>query len=76
MSVVRCQGCGTENAPGAAYCSGCARPLSAAAQQAVADQRVAHTATGIRWSAVVVTGLIVLIIVVVVVLVVTGTVVI
>lgn len=74
MSVVRCKGCGTENPAGATYCSGCARPLSASAQQAVVEQRAAHTATGIRWPAIVIAALIVAIIIVLVVLVVTGTV--
>jgi len=72
MSVVRCEGCGTENPAGTAYCSGCARPLTASAQQAVAEKRAAHTATGIRWTAVFIAILVVLIVIAVVALAVTG----
>lgn len=69
--VVRCQACGTENPPGAAFCSKCARKLDPETQQAVAEQRAAHTATGIDWSRVVLAVIVFVIIVAVVALLVT-----
>jgi uncharacterized membrane protein YvbJ len=50
--MIRCEACGTENPADAAYCSNCARKLDPDTQEAVARQRAEHTATGIRWSAV------------------------
>jgi uncharacterized membrane protein YvbJ len=50
--MIRCEACGTENPPDAAFCSNCARKLDTATQEAVVRQRAEHTATGIRWSAV------------------------
>lgn len=47
--MIQCEGCGTQNAPGAAYCAQCARKLDAATQAAVVERRAAHTATGIAW---------------------------
>lgn len=64
--MVRCQACGTQNPPGATYCSKCARKLDEATQQAVVERRAAHTATGIRWSAVAITAIIVIVIAVLV----------
>ena len=64
--MIRFQACGTENPPGAEYCVKCARKLDPETQKAVVAQREAHTATGIRWSAVII-SLIILIIVVAVV---------
>jgi uncharacterized membrane protein YvbJ len=63
--MIRCQACGTENAPGAEYCVKCARKLDPETQRAVVAQREAHTATGIRWSSVII-ALIIFIIVVVI----------
>lgn len=64
--MVRCQACGTENPDGAAYCSKCARKLDSETQTAVVERRAAHTATGIRWSAVAITLLLLIIIAVLV----------
>ncbi|GAC1512773.1 MAG: hypothetical protein NVS2B16_16260 [Chloroflexota bacterium] len=62
--MIRCQACGTDNPDGAAYCVKCARKLDDATQASVAERRAAHTATGIRWSAVI-SALIILILVIV-----------
>jgi uncharacterized membrane protein YvbJ len=51
--MVTCQACGTENPPGAAFCSQCARKLDPETQKAVMQTRAAHTATGISWARVV-----------------------
>ncbi len=67
-----CEGCGTENPPGTAYCSKCARKLDVETQQRVVVQRAAHTATGINWMSIIVTALVIIIILVVVGLFVTG----
>jgi uncharacterized membrane protein YvbJ len=64
--MIQCQACGTENPPDAAYCAKCARKLDAATQQAVVERRAAHTATGIRWSTVLITALIIIILAVLV----------
>jgi uncharacterized membrane protein YvbJ len=69
--MIQCQACGTANPEGAEYCSNCARKLDAATQQAVAERRAAHTATGIRWSAVIAAVLVILILVVLIALLVT-----
>jgi uncharacterized membrane protein YvbJ len=53
--MVTCQACGTENPPDATFCSKCARKLDVETQQAVVEQRAAHTATGIRWPIVIAT---------------------
>lgn len=70
--MIQCQACGTENPPGSDYCSKCARKLDVATQQAVAERRAAHTATGIDWSRVVFAALVLVIIIVLVALFVTG----
>ncbi|MGI8826912.1 MAG: DUF7577 domain-containing protein [Chloroflexota bacterium] len=64
--MIRCQACGTENPDTAAYCSKCARKLDPATQQAVAELRATHTATGIRWSAVILTLILLVLIIVLV----------
>jgi uncharacterized membrane protein YvbJ len=51
--VVTCQACGTENPPGATYCSKCARKLDEDTQSAVLRTRAEHMATGVDWSRVV-----------------------
>jgi uncharacterized membrane protein YvbJ len=51
--MVTCQACETENPPGAAFCSKCARKLDPETQSAVARTRAEHTATGIDWSRVI-----------------------
>lgn len=48
--MVTCQACGTENPPGAAFCSKCARKLDEETQSNVVRTRAAHTATGVDWS--------------------------
>ena len=68
--MIRCEACGTENPPDATYCANCARKLDAATQEAVTRRRAEHTATGIRWSAVL-TGVVAVIIVLIIVLFVT-----
>jgi uncharacterized membrane protein YvbJ len=60
--MIRCQACGTENPDTAAYCRQCARKLDVETQSAIVEQRAAHTATGVRWSAVILAAVIVLII--------------
>jgi uncharacterized membrane protein YvbJ len=52
--MIRCEACGTENPADATFCSNCARKLDVATQEEVARRRAEHTATGIRWSAVLV----------------------
>jgi uncharacterized membrane protein YvbJ len=64
--MIRCQACGTENPPGAEYCVKCARKLDPETQKAVVAQREAHTATGIRWSSVIITLVILIVIIAVV----------
>lgn len=59
----RCAGCGTDNAAGAAYCSTCARPLTAETQQQVEAVRASHSATAIRWGMVVLGIVIILLII-------------
>ncbi|GAC1445042.1 MAG: hypothetical protein NVSMB52_05190 [Chloroflexota bacterium] len=51
--MITCQACGTVNPSDAAFCSKCARKLDADTQQSVVQRRESHTATGIRWSAVI-----------------------
>ena len=51
--MVTCQACGTENPPGATFCSQCARKLDAETQDEVVRARAAHTASGIAWARVV-----------------------
>jgi uncharacterized membrane protein YvbJ len=51
--MITCQACGTENPPGATFCSGCARKLDEETQSTVVRTRASHTATGIDWSRVV-----------------------
>ena len=70
--VIQCTACGTENPAGATYCKQCARKLDAAAQAAVAERRASHTATGIRWSAVLAAGVILILILLLIALFVTG----
>ncbi len=60
--MITCQGCGTENEAGAAYCSKCARKLDAATQQNVVRIRQEHTATGLRWSSVIIALILILIV--------------
>jgi uncharacterized membrane protein YvbJ len=69
--VIRCQACGTENPPDAAYCVKCARKLDAATQDSIARRRAEHTATGIRWPAVIAAVLVALVVIVVLALLVT-----
>lgn len=69
--MVRCQACGTENAPDAAYCVKCARKLDPATQAAVVRKREEHTATGIDWSRVLLALLTVIIIAVIIAVIVT-----
>jgi uncharacterized membrane protein YvbJ len=64
--MIRCEACGTENPPDAAYCSNCARKLDPATQEAVARRRAEHRATGIRWSAVLTTAIAIIIILLIV----------
>ncbi|HLJ69111.1 MAG TPA: zinc-ribbon domain-containing protein [Chloroflexota bacterium] len=63
-----CAACGAENAPDAQFCSNCATRLDAATQQAVATRREAHTATGIRWSAVILAVLLAIVVIAAIVL--------
>jgi uncharacterized membrane protein YvbJ len=64
--MIRCEGCGAENPPGAAYCSACARKLDPETQETIVRTRQQHSAAGVRWSAVL-AALIVLIAVIVIV---------
>jgi uncharacterized membrane protein YvbJ len=64
--MILCQACGTENPDSAAYCRKCARKLDAATQSAIVEQRAAHTATGLRWTAVLAVAILVLVILVVI----------
>ena len=70
--MIRCQACGTENPTGATYCVKCARKLDTETQESIARRRAEHTATGIRWPAVIAAVLIALVIIVVLALFVTG----
>ena len=70
--MIRCTACGTENPPGSLHCSGCARKLDLASQQSVVEQREAHTATGVRWSAVLIAAVIVILLILLIVLFATG----
>lgn len=70
--MITCQACGTSNPPDNAFCSKCARKLDPETQAQVVAVRQAHTATGVRWSAVLIAVLIVIIIAIVVGLLVTG----
>lgn len=67
--MVQCRACGTENPTGTRFCSGCARSLDIETQRQVEETRRSHTATGIRWSSVILSLIIFLIIVAVVALV-------
>jgi uncharacterized membrane protein YvbJ len=69
--MIVCQACGTSNSPDAAYCSKCARKLDPETQNAVAQQRAQHTATGINWSSVVIALIVVVLVAAVLVLVIT-----
>lgn len=69
--MITCQACGTQNPPDASFCSKCARKLDADTQRAVVAQRAAHTATGIRWSAVVAAAIVIIIVALLVTLVLT-----
>lgn len=51
--MITCQACGTENPPGAAFCSQCARKLDPETQEEVVRTRAAHTASGIAWARIV-----------------------
>lgn len=62
--MIQCQACGTMNPDDTRYCVKCARKLDPATQQAVVEQRAAHTATGVRWSAVLIAAVILIIIIV------------
>jgi uncharacterized membrane protein YvbJ len=61
--MITCQACGTQNPAGSQYCSKCARKLDEKTQQRIVAQREAHSAMGVRWSAVIL-ALLVLIIVI------------
>lgn len=69
--MITCQACGTENPPGAQFCSQCARKLDAETQEEVVRTRAAHATTGLAWARVVygVVAAIVIILVIVFVLV-------
>ncbi len=69
--MIVCKACGTSNSADAAYCSKCARKLDRETQNAVAQQRAQHSATGINWSSIVVALAVVVIVAAVLVLVVT-----
>ncbi len=69
--MIICQACGTSNPDDAAFCSKCARKLDTATQNAVAQQRAQHTATGINWSSVVIALVVIVIVAAALVLVVT-----
>jgi uncharacterized membrane protein YvbJ len=69
--MIVCQACGTSNPDDAAYCSKCARKLDPATQNAVAQQRAQHTATGINWSSIVIAVIVIVLLAAVLVLVVT-----
>lgn len=71
--MVQCRACGTENPPGAGFCSQCARKLDADTQAKVVRQREEHTATGIDWSRVIIALVVAIIIVVAIALLVTHT---
>jgi uncharacterized membrane protein YvbJ len=64
--MITCQACGTENPPDATFCSKCARKLDPGTQQSVVRVRSEHTATGIRWSMVILTAAAILMIIVLV----------
>ncbi len=64
--MITCQACGTQNPEGAAYCSKCARKLDPETQEAVVRQRAEHTATGIRWSMVLLAAAVIIVIIVIV----------
>jgi len=64
--MIRCEACGTENPPDASFCVNCARKLDPATQEAVVRRRAEHTATGVRWSAVLLALFIALVIVLVI----------
>lgn len=65
--MITCQACGTENPPGADFCTQCARKLDSETQEEVVRTRSAHTATGLDWArivyAVIATVVIILVIV-------------
>jgi uncharacterized OB-fold protein len=61
--VIRCEACGTENPPGTAYCTNCARKLDAETQAEVVRQRASHTATGVDWSRVILAVVVAIIVV-------------
>lgn len=63
--MVTCQGCGTENKPGAAFCSTCARRLDTASQESVVRIRQEHSASGLRWSSVIMVLVLILIVAIV-----------
>jgi uncharacterized membrane protein YvbJ len=69
--MVTCQACGTDNPPGAAFCSQCARKLDDETQSEVVRTREAHTATGVDWSRVAMAALAAVIVILVVALLVT-----
>lgn len=48
--MITCQACGTENPPGATFCSECARKLDTETQEEVVRVRAAHTASGLDWA--------------------------
>ncbi len=48
--MITCQACGTENPPGADFCSQCARKLDAQTQEEILRTRTAHTTTGLAWA--------------------------
>jgi uncharacterized membrane protein YvbJ len=64
--MITCQACGTENPVDATFCSKCARKLDPETQQSVVRVRSEHTATGVRWSMVILTAASILIIIVLV----------
>jgi uncharacterized membrane protein YvbJ len=68
--MIVCQACGTSNSPNATHCSKCARKLDPATQNAVAQQRAQHSATGVNWSSVVIALIVIILVAAVLVLVV------
>ncbi len=64
MASVRCVACGADNPAGSLYCRRCARKLDEDTRRLIESQRVAavqNQTTGIRWTVVIVTGLVIVV---------------
>jgi uncharacterized membrane protein YvbJ len=61
--LITCQACGTENPSGSTFCKKCANRLDAQTQESIVQRRAEHTATGIRWSAVLIAIILMLIVI-------------